>query len=136
MDAWPWILLACGLKVVLAAGPFVARSYEFNLGSDAHWREAKDVASVSSCRSMLASLPVMLALVTYAETEKLCDGRVYALPTIVLVLLVALAAVGSFLAPPTWFRGKWPPIRWLVVLVVVEAIYTLNTKSLATRLCA
>lgn len=66
-----WLVLSGLVKLLFAVGPAMARASDFNLGNFGFWKEAKEVATVSGTRGMMASLPVVLAIQTLEKADKL-----------------------------------------------------------------
>ena len=134
----PWLALSAVLKALLALGPITARSHEFNLGADDTWQEARAVASVSALRGVMASLPVMLALQTYAQTEKVCanPGSVYAVHAWAIGFIVAMAGLLLLRTPAPLLRGPVLATFWIVLLIGAEYGYTYWSEAAAKRLCS
>ena len=138
MNDYYWALLSVCTKLAFAFAPKLVRETEFNLGTHESWMEAKDVATVSACRGILASLPILLVFQTYSATEKLCaPAGVTALPAMVIGVLLLLVTWRFLRTPVGLLRVKAMPFVLVGACTILEALYAISLKDqFAKMLCA
>lgn len=122
---YAWLALSAMVKLALAAGPVLAREKEFGLSTKALWSEAREVATVTAMRGMMASFLLLLALQTLQATEVVCAGRG------VGALIAACGTVGLFVLTYGALRFPVAPLRVPIVpfvlaavLIIAEFLYT------------
>src|SRR5215471_2500818 len=98
-----WLVLVAVVRLIFVLGPRTVKESEFNLPPE-QWAEAQEMARVGTCRGLLASLPVLLAMSTFQATEKACPTGIAAFPTVSLSVVLVVAVLVLLKFPARWLR--------------------------------
>ena len=135
---WYWPALSGLMKLGLAFGPKAIRRNEFGFDSEILWKEAIEVVSVGSCRTMLATTPVVMAILTIGKSASDCpDGATFALPIVATAIALVLAVWGALHINAKFFKSTASLFLVMVLLVGVEVVYLQYARDrVALALCA